>query len=665
MTNDYYYKYNDKVNTSKVIIFYIIAIIVIIIAGIFIYNNYYSFITTTYVSINDANDYKMQIKTLYSNRNDNSNYTWAIENKDIATVSENGVITPIKNGDTTLIIKSKKGYNVKKVQIHIEGLDESNNQINNNIINNNDNNSSSNNIDNNNGISNNSQTDNSSKNENKSIAISSISFKHSSLNVYVDDKMYLETNIVPIDATNVGLKFTSSNTNIVTVDNNGYFVAKAVGTAVITVETNNGKKAECKITVNAKPINNKNIEIMSISLNKSSLAMKVSEKFTLRASISPSNATDLNINWTSSNSKVASVDNKGQVIAKGVGEAVITAKSNNGKKAECRVVVSETVKPPVNTDIKVTGISLNMTSNTIYLNSNNLSFNLIGTVSPSNATNKSIEWSTSNSNIATVSNGLVTAKGIGDVTITAKTVDGSYQASMTLHVKKKMIIVIGASQVVRMNDYKSSYSSSNYNYSVNNSTLNYVYLSGSGFAYQTGDGWNRALSIINSYGSYKNNTEFFIFFPLSGNDIKTFSCSNITTNNQTIKNYVNNYNNVISNVKNNGYNVKTFVVSMHPVKVSQSSSSYVVTNENSNSCKVNYRSNRKYYQFNKTINSIISNGYTANLTYESLFNKIMQTNEFGKNFSYLVTYNTTDGIHWDSATTKYYVDLMFNTTGVL
>jgi hypothetical protein len=121
-----------------------------------------------------------------------------------------------------------------------------------------------------------------------------------------------------------------------------------------------------------------------------------------------------------------------------------------------------------------------------------------------------------------------------------------------------------------------------------------------------------------------------------------------------------NYNNVISNVKNEGYNINAYVVSMHPVKVSQSTSEYVVTNENANACTANYRSNRKYYEFNKATETVITSSYSDNLNYEDLFPYIMTTNELGNNYSYNVTYNTTDGIHWDEGTTIYYVNLMLD-----
>ena len=270
----------------------------------------------------------------------------------------------------------------------------------------------------------------------------------------------------------------------------------------------------------------------------------------------------------------------------------------------------------------------------------------------------------------------MTAKKPGVVTITAKTEDGGFQTVFTLTVKKKVIIVIGASQVGRMcTNEVFSYNRGNNSYSVStpiksycsdesvrvlSDTLHYIYKGGSGFSYQTGAGWEKAKEVIQSYSSSKDYVEFYVFFPIAGNEVLVFDCNEISSNNSKIKDFVSNYNDVITKIKNSGYNVKAIVVSVHPVKASQSTSEKVVVNQNANSCKATYRSNLKYYTFNTAIGTIINTSYKTNLTYEYLFDKIMKTNDEGKNFSYLVTYNTTDGVHWDKETAEYYLKLMLD-----
>lgn len=212
-----------------------------------------------------------------------------------------------------------------------------------------------------------------------------------------------------------------------------------------------------------------------------------------------------------------------------------------------------------------------------------------------------------------------------------------------------------------MDLYTTSYSSSKYNYVKSDGTLIYVYKSGSGIEYQYSEGLTAAKKIINNYSGVKNYVDLYMFFPLPGNTIKDFDCDSISMNNSTINSYANGYNDAIQNLKNNGYNVTGYVVSSHPVKPPQADqSSKVVTNQNKNACTVGYRSNWKYYQFNKAMIRIIQSKYSNNLKYESVFKKVVNVNEEGKNFSFNITYNTTDGVHWDADTTKRYIKLMFD-----
>ena len=334
-----------------------------------------------------------------------------------------------------------------------------------------------------------------------------------------------------------------------------------------------------------------------------------------------------------------------------------SSSSSNNNSSNSNNNNSSSTKP--SQTVKVTGVSLNKTSAEIYLN-NDTGFSVSATVSPSNATNKNITWSSSNSNIASVNNGYITAHNPGAATITVKTVDGNKQASINVVVKKKVIVIIGASQVTRMVWYKNSYSSSKYKYNVDNGTLVYVNESGTGIDWQNTTGISRAKNIIEKYSSYKNYTYFYVFFPLSGNTIQSFSCDEISSTNSTIKKFASGYNTSIQSIKNSGYNVKGYVASMHPVRVSQrGNNTKIVTNEDSNSCTKSYRSNYKYYKFNLAMKSIVESSYSNNLKYEPIFIQIMDTKQGKKvNFSYKITYNTTDGMHWDSNTTNTYVNMM-------
>ena len=164
------------------------------------------------------------------------------------------------------------------------------------------------------------------------------------------------------------------------------------------------------------------IPVKSVSLNKTKVTLQKGKSTTLKASLNPSTASDKKVTWTSSNTKVATVDKNGKVTAKGAGTAAITVKTNDGKKTgKCTVTVP------------VTSVKLSKTS--LTLNKGKTSA-LTAAVSPSNASNKKVTWSSSNTKVAAVDkNGKVTAKGLGTATITAKTADGGKTATCKVTVK--------------------------------------------------------------------------------------------------------------------------------------------------------------------------------------------------------------------------------------
>ena len=423
-----------------------------------------------------------------------------------------------------------------------------------------------------------------------------------------------------------------------------------------TAETKDNSTNSDKNTNNNsnKDDSNKNNSSSSSKNNSSSNSNKNNSSSNSSKNNSSSNSNKNNSSSSSSknNSSSSSSNNSSSSSNKNN-----SSSSSNNNSSNSNNNNSSSTKP--SQTVKVTGVSLNKTSAEIYLN-NDTGFSVSATVSPSNATNKNITWSSSNSNIASVNNGYITAHNPGAAIITVKTVDGNKQASINVVVKKKVIVIIGASQVTRMVWYKNSYSSSKYKYNVDNGTLVYVNESGTGIDWQNTTGISRAKSIIGKYSSYKNYTYFYVFFPLSGNTIQSFSCDEISSTNGTIKKFASGYNTSIQSIKNSGYNVKGYVASMHPVRVSQrGNNTKIVTNEDSNSCTKSYRSNYKYYKFNLAMKSIVESSYSNNLKYEPIFIQIMDTKQGKKvNFSYKITYNTTDGMHWDSNTTNTYVNMM-------
>ena len=501
--------------------------------------------------------------------------------------------------------------------------------------------------------------------ETKKIDVSSIEIINKEESLSIGNKVTLKYKILPDNASDKSVSWTSSDTNIATVSN-GEVTAKKEGTATITVKTSNGKTSNARINV----ISNE-IKVTGININPTSKSIYVGEKTTLITNIFPTNATNKNITWTSSNTNIATVDN-GVVYGVQAGEATITAKTNNGISSTSKITVIN--REPV--VIKPTSVKLNKNSETIYTNSNVSSVTLKATVYPENALDKSVTWTSSDTNVATVSNGTVTIKGLGTTNITVKTNEGNYTDKYVLTVKKRVIIVIGASQVGRMNSYVSSYNSSStgMKYLKSNGTLNYVVQGGSATDYQVNTGFTNAKqNIIYKEKSLKNFIEYHIFFPIAGNEISKFTCTGtkdewyIRSSNEKMKNYAKLYNDRIKSIKSEGYNVTSYVVSCQPVVANQvAEGKKIVVNNNANACVKGYRSNVKYYTYNTTIGSMIKNNYSSNLKYLNIFDDIMVTNSNGTNYSWKYkNYNTVDGMHWDEATSKYYVKLMLDKTNAL
>ena len=177
------------------------------------------------------------------------------------------------------------------------------------------------------------------------------------------------------------------------------------------------------------------IRVSSISLSKSTLELTVGDQASLDATISPDNATNKKISWNSSKESVAKVTPDGIVEAVSAGTAFITARSeDSGVSVKCEITVKEKV-------ISVTGIALNKT--TLSLTEGD-EFTLEPTVTPDNATNKEIRWTSDDEAVATVSaEGVVKALRAGKASITATTVDQGKSASCTVTVDEKIGAITG------------------------------------------------------------------------------------------------------------------------------------------------------------------------------------------------------------------------------
>lgn len=247
------------------------------------------------------------------------------------------------------------------------------------------------------------------------VTVTSVALSANTVSLKVGETKNLTATILPSNASNNGVTWSSSNTSVATVSSSGKITAVANGTATITCKTaDGGYTASCSVTVTTP--------VTGVSLNSSSASLNVGGTKTLTATITPSTASNKSVTWSSNNTSVATVSS-GKITAIGNGTATITCKTaDGGYSAACVVTVTT----------KVTGVSLNSTS--VQLNVGNTS-SLTATVSPVSASNKSVTWSSSNTAVATVSGGKVTAVANGTATITCKTADGGYTAACTVTVK--------------------------------------------------------------------------------------------------------------------------------------------------------------------------------------------------------------------------------------
>lgn len=262
------------------------------------------------------------------------------------------------------------------------------------------------------------------------VKVSKLTLNRTSVSLTKKGQTYqLKATASPSNATTKSMTWKSSNTRVVTVNSAGRLTAVGNGSATITATAKDGskKKVTCKVTVKIPTV----VKVSRVSLNKNDLALtSKGQSYQLSASVAPSNASNKSVKWTSGNPKVATVSSSGKVTAVANGNTTITATAadGSGKKDICAVTVNipkpaDPTPTPTPSVVKVSSVSLNPSS--LSLTKKGQTARLSATVSPSNATNKSINWSSSNSNVATVNNGVVTAVGNGSATITATAADGS------------------------------------------------------------------------------------------------------------------------------------------------------------------------------------------------------------------------------------------------
>jgi len=302
---------------------------------------------------------------------DDKTIAWTSENESVATVDENGMVTAIKDGETKIYAKSVatgiQDFCTVLVRKNVTGI---------------------------------------------SLNETQITFSN------IADTKQLVATVLPEDATDKSVTWSSSNEQVCKVSAAGLVTATGIGSTLVTATTvDGGLTANCVVKVLQ--------HVDGLTLNKTDLSLKVGESEKLQPTITPSNADNKKVIWTSSDSNVATVDTEGNVTAVKAGQVTITATSedNSDVKATCAVTV---IQP-------VTGISLS--ESTYKLKAIGENIQLTATVLPEDATNKKVNWNCPNNTVCIVSNGNVVAVGYGTAVIIATTEDGGFVATCTITVE--------------------------------------------------------------------------------------------------------------------------------------------------------------------------------------------------------------------------------------
>lgn len=248
----------------------------------------------------------------------------------------------------------------------------------------------------------------------------------SNLSVEVGSAYYINSVVLPYNATNRTATYYTSDSSVARVNSNGLVTGIGKGTAVITAQTHNGYNVYCIVTVT-----DKNVAATGITVN-STLNLKEDSVYYLSTSVLPYNTTNKTVTYYSDDTSIAKVNSNGMVTGVRKGTTVITAQTHNGYKAYCVVTVEAK-------NVATTGITVNSEIN-IEAGS---AYYLTSTVLPYNATDKSVIYYSDDTSVATVnSNGMVTGVNKGVAVITAQTISG-HKAYCVVKVGQSIISATG------------------------------------------------------------------------------------------------------------------------------------------------------------------------------------------------------------------------------
>ena len=302
----------------------------------------------------------MLTATVAPDNADDKTVAWSSSDTVVATVDNNGTVTAVKKGTATITAQAGDKTAICVITVNETAV----------------------------------------VNPGSPVAVESVTLNATTLTIEPGKTSMLTATVAPDNADDKTVAWSSSDTSVATVDNNGTVTAVKAGTASITARAG-GKTATCIVTVNP-------ILVETVTLDKTALTLTRGATGKLTANVTPGNADDKSVAWSSSDTAIATVSNDGTVTAVKAGKTTITAQAG-GKTAKCTV----TVNP-----IAVASITLDATTLTLTRGETG---KLTANVTPSNADDKTVAWSSSDASVATVdNNGTVTAVKVGTAKITAR-----------------------------------------------------------------------------------------------------------------------------------------------------------------------------------------------------------------------------------------------------
>jgi uncharacterized protein YjdB len=318
----------------------------------------------------------------------NRNVTWSSDNTSIATVSSSGLVTAKAAGTTRIYAKSAVNPLIEdSCTVTVTA---------------------------------------------STVAVTGINLDPASLNLTTGQGEQLTATVQPTNATNQGVTWSSSDNSVATVSTTGLVSAVAEGTATITARTDEGSfEATCTVTVTASTV-----AVTGISLDLTWLNLTTEQSEQLTATVQPTNASDQNVTWSSSDNSVATVSTTGLVSAVAEGTATITARTDEGGfEATCTVTVTAST-------VAVTGVWLEQTSVSLPVGDSVI---LYRHLEPVYSTNPDVTWTSSNPDVATIEpynvvnnwgdSCLVRAIAAGESRITVRTDDGGFEVTCAVTVQ--------------------------------------------------------------------------------------------------------------------------------------------------------------------------------------------------------------------------------------